>query len=100
MANNLPALPSVGRIRPSFSCACGCGSLTQRSFTPGHDARLKGLIIRLVRGVMTLDDVRTWADEIGRGEQTVAAIKKAMANAALMKRWNIEIPKEESKKSA
>lgn len=95
MANSLPSLPSVARVRPLFSCTCGCGLLTQRAFTPGHDARLKGLIIRVVRGVMTLEDVRTWAED--RGDQTVAAVKKAMANAALMKRWNIVIPKEVAK---
>ena len=93
---SLPSLPSVARIRPVFSCSCGCGSLTQRSFAPGHDARLKGLIIRVVRGVMSLEDVRTWAE--GRGEQTVTAVTKAMANAALMKHWNIAIVKEEAKK--
>jgi hypothetical protein len=96
--NRLPALPSVSRIRPMFSCSCGCGSLTQRSFTPGHDARLKGIIIRVVRGVMTLDDVREWAE--GRGEQTVAAVTKAMANKGLMARWNITIPKAEVKQTA
>lgn len=101
MANNsLPALPSVPRVRPLFSCACGCGSLTQRTFTPGHDAKLKGIIVRVVRGVMSLEDVKTWADEFGRGTQTVEAVRKAMANKGLMQRWNIVVPKEEAKKTA
>lgn len=100
MANNLPALPSVSRVRPLFTCSCGCGGTTQRAFVPGHDARLKGIIIRIVRGVMTFDDVKTWANEIGRGEQTVAAVKKAMANAALMKRWNITIEAPKADKTA
>lgn len=98
--NSLPSLPSVPRVRSLHSCACGCGSLTQKVFTPGHDAKLKGIIMRVVRDVMTLDDVKTWADGFGRGAQTVEAVKRAMANKVLMQRWNIVIPKKEVEKSA
>ena len=92
--NSLPALPSVSRLRPQVRCACGCGFLTQRTFTPGHDARLKGLIIRVVRGLMTLDQVA----EFG-GPDTRKAVAKAMTDKALMRRWNIEIaePSKEAK---
>ena len=88
----LPALPSSARVRPSRSCVCGCGGVTQRSFVPGHDARLKGLIIRVLAGVMSLDDVAAWGDSIGRGPEVRAAVEKGMADAALLKRWNIEVP--------
>ena len=96
-SNRLPSLPSVPRVHALYNCACGCGSTTQKLFTPGHDAKLKGIIMRVVRGVMSLDDVRTWADGFGRGEQTVKAVKAAMASKELMKRWNIVIPTEEKK---
>lgn len=37
------------RIRKTVAsnhCLCGCGGLTRRSFCPGHDARLVGLLAR------------------------------------------------------
>ena len=89
----LPALPSSARsARPLSSCVCGCGGLTQRSFVPGHDARLKGLIIRVLNAVMTLDEVEAWGASIGRGPQIRAAVEKGIASPALLKRWNIEVP--------
>ena len=64
-----------------------CGRLTGRTFAPGHDARLKGLILRVLAAVMTLDDVAAWG-----GEDTRAAVEAAIGNVALLKRWNIEVP--------
>jgi hypothetical protein len=89
--NKLPTLPSLttSRTHATSECACGCGGFTQRMFTPGHDSRLKGLIIRLTRGVMTIEAIEEWADEFGRGAQTVDAVTKGMSNAQLMKNWNL-----------
>jgi len=85
--NALPSLPSVSRVRASNKCGCGCGRLTGRTFAPGHDARLKGLILRVLAAVMTLDDVAAWG-----GEDTRKAVEGAIANPVLLKRWNIEVP--------
>lgn len=82
----LPTLPT-NRTRPISMCACGCGRLTQRTFAPGHDARLKGLMIRVARNVMTLEDVREWG-----GIDTMEAVRESLTDARLMKRWNIEAP--------
>ena len=79
----LPTLPT-SRTRDLASCACGCGQMTQRTFTPGHDSRLKGLMIRVVRGVMTIEDVEAWG-----GKETAAAVTRGLKDKALMKRWNI-----------
>lgn len=88
----LPALPSSARTRPLSACVCGCGGLTQRSFVPGHDARLKGVLLRVVAGTMSLDAVQEWGDAIGRGTQIRAAVEKALKDKALLKRWKIDVP--------
>ena len=79
----LPTLPT-NRTKASTKCACGCGRLTQRTFAPGHDRRMKGLMIRVARNVMTLEDVRDWG-----GIDTMEAVREAMEDGRLMKRWNI-----------
>lgn len=92
----LASLPSVSSARPQSPCACGCGRLTGRTFAPGHDARLKGGCVRVARGLMTLKQI---ADAIGqvegpaRGKAFADAVRKALADRQLMKRWNVEVPK-------
>lgn len=83
----LPSLPSVRRMRP---CACGCSLPTQRTWFPGHDARMKSIILRVVNGVMTLEDVGEWG-----GEAVMRATARAMADVKLMERWNVNIPEAE-----
>lgn len=39
-----PGTPSTGR-----KCHCGCGSSVKRRFLPGHDAKLKGRLVREAR---------------------------------------------------
>jgi hypothetical protein len=89
----LPALTSAYKPGAQRKCACGCPGLTARTFVPGHDARLKGLIIRVVRGIMSLEDVNVWAETQGEGigASTVNAVETAMANAQLMRRWNLAV---------
>jgi hypothetical protein len=82
----LPTLPTLPKVNATRPCACGCDRLTQRTFAPGHDARLKAVMIRVIRGVMTIDEVRTWGGD-GLAKATEAGIK----DAQLMKRWNITI---------
>lgn len=36
--------------KTSKPCACGCKGEAQRQFLPGHDQRLKGLLIRVQAG--------------------------------------------------
>lgn len=86
--NRLPALPSVSSARPLVKCACGCGRLTSRTFAPGHDSRLKGGCVRVARGLLSLAQI---AEIMGR--PFADAVRKAMADKALMRRWNVELPK-------
>ena len=87
----LPSLPSSStRTHALVRCGCGCARLTQRTFAPGHDARLKGLVVRAVRGVMTLAEIEEWG-----GEATRKAVEGVLANPGLLKRWNIEVPEVE-----
>lgn len=86
-ATSLPTLPSMpGSTRKGdlHNCACGCGFLTQRTFVPGHDSRLKGLILRLTRNIMTLEAIVEWG-----GSSTARAVEIAIEDAGLMKRWNL-----------
>lgn len=48
---NLPALPRLKRApKPkTVLCGCGCGTLTARTFAPGHDAKLRAWALRVER---------------------------------------------------
>lgn len=84
--NALPTLPSLpsNRTNATRDCRCGCGRSTQSTFAPGHDAILKGLVLRVAMRVMTLDDVTEWG-----GEARMKAVDRAMLDAPLMKRWDL-----------
>ena len=51
------------------TCWCGCGGETSSKFMPGHDARLKGVLIRVARGKADPSTIpaiaRLHASEIG-----------------------------------
>jgi hypothetical protein len=49
--NSLPKLPSLPKARRVVRCACGCGNLCGNRFVPGHDSKLKGMRIRVERGL-------------------------------------------------
>ena len=63
---------------------------TQRTFAPGHDARSKSIILRVVKDVMTWAEVEAWG-----GKATREAMEAMSKDAALMARWNITIPEPE-----
>lgn len=37
--------------RPTRPCRCGCGEQTQGTWVPGHDAKAKGAILAVARGL-------------------------------------------------
>lgn len=37
-------------------CSCGCGEFTARIYAPGHDARSRGMLLRIWRGAARPDD--------------------------------------------
>lgn len=47
----LPALPKLPKLSANNTCACGCGGRTGSRFVPGHDSKLKGMRIRVERGL-------------------------------------------------
>lgn len=53
----MPAMPSVKKNRPTRPCACGCGMATKSTWASGHDGRATGWAIRVMRGVLTIDEV-------------------------------------------
>ena len=66
----LPKLPKLPRQHALRPCECGCGRDVPRRFAPGHDSRLRGTILRVRTGVMSLDEV---ANLIGIGCAEAAA---------------------------
>lgn len=40
------------------ACKCGCGDKTGGHFVPGHDARFKGWMIKIERGLMSPDELK------------------------------------------
>lgn len=71
----LPKLPTAARKpKPQVECACGCGSMTKGTWFPGHDATHNGLVLRIVRGVMSEEQVVALVGEaIGRRAIVAAA---------------------------
>ena len=50
------------RPRYSRACECGCGEYTQGGrFRPGHDAKLKGNLLRIARDPQSSTYLRDWA---------------------------------------
>jgi len=39
------AVAKAPKAKALASCLCGCGALSARTFAPGHDMRLKGVIV-------------------------------------------------------
>jgi len=77
----LPSLAKarVRKPRPTRPCACGCGGETKSRFCPGHDSYLRGLVIRVQREVMSLDEVE---ERGGKGQRAaVEAELKQLAKA-------------------
>lgn len=65
-----PTLPPTRRTLSKRPCCCGCGQLTGREFAQGHDARLKGWLLRLERGEVGLAEVLTEAQAKALGPWT------------------------------
>lgn len=87
-SKRLPILPSMPKGRGATAwnkCACGCGGGTQSTFVPGHDARLRGLMIRSLRGIMSLEEIAEWG-----GQETRKAVEAGLRSPQLIKRWNLE----------
>ena len=63
----LPALPKAARKpKPTKPCACGCGLSTRSTWFPGHDARHHGWVLRVLRGVVALEQVPDGEREVVR----------------------------------
>jgi hypothetical protein len=82
---NLPSMPKGRAISNWAKCRCGCGGNTQSTFVPGHDARLRGLMLRTLRGIMTLEQVEEWG-----GIGTRKAVESALRDANIIARWNLQ----------
>lgn len=76
----LPSLPRASgrkRERPVHPCECGCGGETKSRFCPGHDSYLRGLVLRVYRDVMTLDEVeKLVGGKVGKDQR--AAVEREM----------------------
>jgi len=49
--------PKAPKPRKTHDCVCGCGIETLSVFAPGHDARVKGLLLKVERGELSRDAV-------------------------------------------
>jgi hypothetical protein len=59
-------------------CACGCGEQVARRFRPGHDARLKGQLVRAARSATRVKVV----PESGRPKSLPAVEAAALLDTA------------------
>ena len=53
----MPTMPRMTKVKPTKPCACGCGMPTKSTWFPGHDGRAKGWALRVMRGVIGIDEV-------------------------------------------
>jgi len=85
----LPTLPSLNKLssKSLAPCICGCGGQTQSEFVAGHDGRTKGLILRLTRKRMTMDQIEEMHGTIGRA--IVRGLERMMSEGDRMERWGI-----------
>ena len=44
--------PKVKKLKKTHDCLCGCGTETLNIYAPGHDARVKGILLKVERGDM------------------------------------------------
>jgi len=51
------AAPAPKKPASTHDCLCGCGRETLSLYAPGHDARVKGIILKVERGQMKPEDV-------------------------------------------
>lgn len=80
---SLPKLPSLPKSRVQVKCACGCDGLTGSRFVPGHDSTLKGMRVRVERGLWDKED--TSRDAQFRALAQQMSIGQAVATAVEMK---------------
>ncbi len=96
MTKSLPKLPALPKSRTIRKCACGCGGNTQSRFVPGHDSTLKGMKIRVERGLW---DKENPEDEIAQLDALAEAMTPAMALATAIELGIEWKPKAERKAS-
>ena len=54
----MPALPKMtGKSGAPHACICGCGRMTKSTWYPGDDGRAHGWATRIIKGIITMDDV-------------------------------------------
>lgn len=51
------AAPKEKKLAATHNCICGCGTETGGKFAPGHDARAKGLLLKVERGDLKVADL-------------------------------------------
>lgn len=49
--------PRVKKEKTQSPCKCGCGNLTGGFFYPGHDARFKGWLLQVERGMKKVEEL-------------------------------------------
>jgi hypothetical protein len=88
MAITLKALPprgssKSGNLPKNRDCECGCGAKVALRFAQGHDSRLRGFVLRVLEGTMSLSDIR---EQYSAGE--AKAVGKAVSERKLAAiRW-------------
>lgn len=75
--NAMPMMPRITKAKPVHACACGCGQPTKGTWHPGHDGRANGWAIRVMREIMTIDEVP--ANELAGCKIMIARAVKAEA---------------------
>ncbi len=73
----------VKEPKPARQCVCGCGAVTGGYFVPGHDAKFKGLMLKVERGQVKKEEAFSpvviaaykWVNVKGGGQRTTTNYK-------------------------
>ncbi len=85
MANKLAKLPSLSsKSVANHSCDCGCGLKCHNMFRPGHDARVKGGVIRFIAGMPIAEIQKVM------GKPFADAVIATLGNAERLAAWGID----------
>jgi len=51
-----PKAPKAPKV-PKNQCLCGCGTLVHNNFAPGHDAKVKAILLKVSRGLLPFEAI-------------------------------------------
>lgn len=75
-----PKVPKEKKLPSTQNCLCGCGLETGGKFRPGHDAKVKGLLGKVEKGILKFADLPPLVQAVAKFAGTAATAGKEGSN--------------------